>query len=75
MCKTLIYQISRQLRISCQCIRRTIRIFDKFHTIAMKPGAGRTPKVTERQKRLIKLQQIQDDTLLLTDLVRFAHTG
>ena len=30
--------------------------FDRFHTVATKPGAGRTPKVTERQKRLIKLQ-------------------
>ena len=40
----------------------------------MKPGAGRTTKVTERQKRLIKLQQAQDDTLSLTDLVRFALT-
>ena len=40
----------------------------------MKPGAGRTPKATERQKRLIKLQQVWDDTLSLTDLVRFART-
>ena len=30
--------------------------------------------MTERQKRLIKLQQAQDDTLSLTDLVRFART-
>ena len=46
------HQISRQLNISCKCIRQTIYKFDKFHTIATKPGAGRTPKVTERQKRL-----------------------
>ena len=62
LCKTLIHQISSQLNISCKCIRQTIS------------GAGRTPKVTERQKRLIKLQQVQDDTLSLTDLVRFART-
>ena len=71
LCKTLIHQISSQLNISCKCIRQTIY---KFHTAATKPGAGRTPKVTERQKRLIKLEQVRDDTLSLTDLVRFAHT-
>ena len=68
------HQIPSQLNISCKCIRQTIYKFDKFHTVAMKPRAGRTPKVTERQKRLIKLQQAQDDTLSLTDLVRFART-
>ena len=74
LCETLIHQISRQLNIFCKCIRQTIYKFDKFHTVATKPGAGRTPKVTERQKRLIKLQQVQDDILSLTDLVRFACT-
>ena len=74
LCKTLIHQISSQLNISCKCIRQTIYKFDKFHTVAIKPGAGRTPKVTERQKRLIKLQQVRDDTLSLIDLVRFART-
>ena len=52
LCKTLIHQISNQLNISCKCIRQTIYKFDKFHTVAMKPCAGRTPKVTERQKRI-----------------------
>ena len=65
------HQISSQLNISCKCIRETIY---KFHTVATKPGTGRTPKVTERQKRLIKLQQVRNDTLSLTDLVRFART-
>ena len=74
LCKTLIHQISSQLNISCKCIRQTIYKFDKFHIVATKPGAGRTPKVTEGQKRLIKLQQVRDDTLSLTDLVRFAGT-
>ena len=74
LCETLIHQISSQLNISCKCIRQTIYKFNKFHTVATKPGAGRTPKVTERQKRLIKLQQVQDDTLSLIDLVRFART-
>ena len=72
LCKTLMHQISSQLNVSCKCIHQTIYKFDKFHTVATKPGAGRTPKVTERQKQLIKLQQVQDDTLSLTDLVRFA---
>ena len=60
LCKTLIHQISSQLNISYKCIRQTIYKFDKFHTVAMKPCAGRTPKVTER---LVKLQQVRDDTL------------
>ena len=74
LCKTLIHKISSQLNISCKCIRQTIYKFDKFHRVATKPGAGRTPKVTERQKRVIKFQQAQDDTLSLTDFVRFART-
>ena len=74
LCKTLIHQISSQLNISCKCIRQTIYKFDKFHTVATKPGASRTPKVTERQKRLIKLQQVRDDALSLADLVCFART-
>ena len=64
----------RQLNISCKCIRQTINKFDKFHTVATKPDAGCTPKVTERQKRLTKFQQVRDDTLSLTDLVRFTRT-
>ena len=74
LCKTLIHQISSQLNISWKCIRHTIYKLDKFHTVATKADAGHTPKVTERQKRLIKFQQAQDDTLSLTDLVRFART-
>ena len=73
LCKALIHQIPSQLNISCKGTRQTIYKFDKFHRVATKLGAARTPKVTERQKRLIKLQQIRDDTLSLTDLVRFAR--
>ena len=62
LCETLIHQISSQLNISCKCIRQTIYKFDKFRIVATKLGAGRTSKVTERQKRLIKLQQVRDDT-------------
>ena len=65
------HQISSQLNISCKCIRQTIYKFDKFHRVATKAGAGRTPKVAEPQTRLIKLQQVRNDTLSLTDLVRF----
>ena len=74
LCKALIDQILSQLNISCKGTRQTIYKFDKFHRVATKPGAARTRKVRERQKRLIKLQQIRDDTLSLTDLVRFART-
>ena len=74
LCETLIHQISHQLNISCKCIRQTIYKFDKFHTVATKPDADRTPKVTERQKRLINLQQVRDNTLSLTNLVRSART-
>ena len=62
LCKTLIHQISRQLNTSCKCIRQIIHKFDKFHTVATKSGASRTPKVTEYQKRLIKFQQVRDGT-------------
>ena len=49
---TLIHQISRQLNISCKCICQTICKFDRFHIVATKSGAGRTPKGIERQKRI-----------------------
>ena len=48
LCKILIHQISRQLSISCKCIRQTIRKFDKFRTVTTKSGADRTAKATER---------------------------
>jgi transposase len=70
----LYHEISRRLKISCRCIRQTIRKFDQFHTVTTKPGAGRPRKATDREKRLIKLQQLRDDTFSLADLVRYAHT-
>ena len=69
------HEISRRLKVSRQCIRRTIRKFDQYHTVATKPGAGRPSKVTDRQKRAIKLEQLRDDTLSLNDLVRYTHTN
>ena len=41
----------------------------------MKPGTKRPPKVTDREKRLIKLQQFRDDTASLNDLVRYVSTN
>ena len=73
-CDAWTHEISRQLKISRRCIRQTIRKFDRFHNVATKPGAGRPQKVTDREKRLIKLQQLRDDTCSLSDLVRYAHT-
>ena len=66
------HEISRRLEISRHCIRQT---FSKFHTVAKRPGAGRPPKVTDHEKRLIKLQQIRDDTASLADLVRYVNTN
>ena len=67
LCNTFIHQISSQLNISCKYIGQTIYEFDKFHSVATKPGAASTPKVTERQKRLIKFGTRHY-------LVRFART-
>ena len=66
--------LSRQLKISRRCIRQTIRKFDRFHNVATKSGAGHQQKVTDREKRLIKLQQLRDERCSLSDLVRYAHT-
>ena len=63
------HEISRQLKISRRCIRQTIRKFDRFHNVAKKPGAERPQKVTDRKKRLIKLQQLRGNTCSLADLV------
>ena len=62
------------MEISCRCIRQTFGKFDTFHTAATKSGAECLPKVTDREKTLFKLQQLQDDTASLTDLVRYVNT-
>lgn len=69
------HEISRRLNISRRCIRQTIRKYNELHSVATKPGAGRHSKLTDRQKRAIKLQQVRDDTLSLTDLVRYVQTS
>ena len=69
------HEISRRLKISRNCILQTIRKFDQLHIVTTKPGAGRPQKVTRREKRLIKLQQLRDDTFSLPDLVRYARTN
>ena len=50
------HEISRRLKITHRCIRQTFSKFDKFRTVATKSGAGRPPKVTDHEKRLIQLQ-------------------
>ena len=52
------HEISRRLKISHRCIRQTFNKFDKFHTADPKLGAGHRPRVTDYEKRLIKLQQL-----------------
>ena len=74
-CCTHVHRISRQLKISRRCIRQTIRKFDKYRTVATRPGAGYPKKTTNRQTRLIKLEQIRDETNSLTDLARYANTN
>ena len=69
------HKISRQQKVSRRCIRQTIRKFDKYGTVATRPGAGRPKKTSNRQTRLIKLEQIHDETNSLTDLVRYANTN
>ena len=56
------------MKISRRCIHQTFRKFDKFYTVATKPDAGHPSKVTDREKRLIKLQQLRDDTGSFADL-------
>ena len=74
ICSTYTHGISRQLKISRRCIRQTIRKYDKFHVVDTKPGGGRPRKVTDRDKRLIKLQQLRDESLSLRDFVRYTNT-
>ena len=56
-------------------MRQTIRKFDRYGTVATRPGAGRPKKTTDRQTLLIKLEQIRDETDPLIDLVRYASTN
>ncbi|CAF3466997.1 unnamed protein product [Rotaria sp. Silwood1] len=69
------HEICRRLNTSRNCIRQTIRKFNELHTVATKPGAGRHSKLTDRQKRAIKLQKVRDDILSVTDLVRCVQTN
>ena len=49
------HEISRQLKISCRCIRQT---FCQFHRVATKSAAAPPTKVADREKRLIQFQQL-----------------
>ncbi|CAM4805166.1 unnamed protein product [Rotaria magnacalcarata] len=69
------HEISRKLNVYRTCVRQTIRKFNELHTTATKPVAERPFKMTRRQKRAIKLQQLRDDTLSLNDLVRYAQAS
>ena len=67
------HKISRQLKISRRCIRQTTRKFDRYGTVATRPGAGCPKKTTNQQTRLIKLEQIRDEINSLTHLVRYTN--
>lgn len=49
------------LKISRHCVQQTIRKFNALYIGATKPRAGRHSKLTDRQKRAIKLQQFRND--------------
>ena len=65
-------EVCRRLKISRRCISQTFR---RLHIVAKKPDAERPPKVTDREKRLIKFQQLRDDTTSLANLVRYVNTN
>ena len=71
---TYTHEISRRKHVSRRCIRQTIKEYHELHTVATKSGAGRPAKLTDREKCLIKLQQLRDDTYSLNDLVRYANS-
>ena len=66
------HEICRSLKISYRYILQT---FTQFHRVAPKPGAGHSPKGTDREKRLIKLQQLRDERGSLADLLRYVNTN
>lgn len=66
--------IAERCNVSRNCVIQTIRKYDKERTVSTKPGGGRPSKLSERQKRSIKLEQLRDDTLSVNDLTRYVQT-
>ena len=75
MCCLHTHKIRPQLKIYRRFIRQTIRKLDRYGTVATRRGAGRLNKITIRQTRLIKLEQMHDETNSLADLARYANTN
>ena len=75
MCCAHAHKIFRQLEVSRHCIRQTIRKFDKYGIMATRPVVGPPKQTTNRQTRLIKLEQIRHETNSLTVLIRHANTN
>ena len=67
-------KIAQHCHVSRNCVLQTIRKYEKQRTVAIQPGAGRPSKLSEKQKRSIKLEQLRDDTMSLSDLVRYVKT-
>ena len=65
--------IAQRCNVSRNCVIQTIRKYNEEHTVSTKVGTGRPSKLTDRQKRAIKLEQLRDDTLSLNDLVRYTQ--
>ena len=68
------HKICWQMKSSRRCILQTIRKLDTYGTVATRPGAERSRKTTVRQtRRLIKLEQIRNETNSLADLARYVN--
>ncbi|CAF3082356.1 unnamed protein product [Rotaria sp. Silwood2] len=67
--------IAQRCNVSRNYVVQTIRKNDEEHTVLRRLGAGRPSKLTDRQKRAIKLEQLRDDTLSLNALVRYTQTN
>ncbi|CAF4192434.1 unnamed protein product, partial [Rotaria sordida] len=67
------HMISKHCEVSRNCVMQTIRKYDETQSVATKPGSGRKPKLTERQKRAIKIEQLCYNSISLNDLVKFVQ--
>lgn len=66
--------IAKKCDVSHNCVIQTIRKYTEEGIVSTRSGAGRPPKLTDREKRAIKLEQLRDDRLSLNDLVRYTKT-
>ncbi|CAF4667244.1 unnamed protein product [Rotaria socialis] len=68
------HEISRKLNISRNCIYQTINNFNKLHTVATKPGAGRRSKLTDRNFEILNRKNRIYIRRFRNDLKRFERS-